>query len=674
MTFVDIVNLWRDLPRWETGIPMSDTVAMKNFPGILMSPRERGWFKACHAWANGGPAPDQFHEIDEILKSLTSFQRKVAQAHLACARLAKAPFDQSFDDELASAATSFNLHKESLRELVNEIRLGRPRQTVGASVYITYPVISKKNNAAMLARFELQRLSTTETVFANTGRLFPAPEQIFSIEMDQHFQSTFNVAQEIASAEIRLHACEDVRVTIELLGQEIPPSLMSINGTSGSGALAIGAAKIRTQRDDALVQDHSKLRTLEFNSIAVTAELGPEGQLNPVGRVANKSLKILETRSLELLKTREAEIHEIYVLVVGKNQLGFGNAFDKEPKPKCFLWPQGNSHPVAAGAELRSPESLLVIRAVDLADAIDTLYKLQINIILSVLGKPRFIIAYLLTGHRWFLPVLLLLIFACWFLLPSFWFVLPGIAAIAAVMAWIYSRIKKVERQAEFYLQQRELSHSRETWVAMVATLQSYQSTRTVANICAWLKSTLARRSNGPLTLENLHGTWRGKASSWVRLLVLIVSVALLVSPFQHCLAEAVFPGTAKILGGQSRRGFVSNTKYASVQPTCGFKGCTLQMLVGAYGLIQLFLEHKDRSARFLRVSCIDSISYVKVDDTSAPSRQITVPIIDDRATFYYGIAENTPWEIELEVEVLCYCNGRLERLQIIGHRAPPGD
>lgn len=97
-------------------------------------------------------------------------------------------------------------------------------------------------------------------------------------------------------------------------------------------------------------------------------------------------------------------------------------------------------------------------------------------------------------------------------------------------------------------------------------------------------------------------------------------------------------------------------------------------MLVGSYGVMWLFLEHKDRSARFLRVTCIDSLSYVKVTDTSDPARQVTVPVIDDRAEFYYGIDENTPWEIELEIEVLCYCNGRLEKVQIIGHRAPPGE
>jgi hypothetical protein len=665
MTFADIVDLWLALPRRDTGIPI-ESVAMKNFHETLMLPNQRGWFEACRAWANGGPAPQSFREIEEILNSVTPFQRRVAQAHLVCACLAKAPFSQSFDQRLALAATRLELCRESLRELVNEIRLGRPRQTIGTPVYITYPVVSQKDNAAMLARFVLERLSHEENLFGTTGRFAPAPTQLFTIEMDQPFKSTFIVAFEVAAARDNLPVCEDVRVSIELVHRKT--GFMSINGTSGGGALAMGVAKLRTACDNSVAGNHAKLRTLEFNRIAVTAELGPQDKLNPVGNVANKSL--------EILKTREAEIHEINVLVVAQDQVGFGGAFDNDPKPKCFLWPQANFNTVniADGAKLRSPESLLVIRAVDLSDAIDTLYQLQINIMLSVLAKPHLIAAYLLAGNRWFPPALLLLMFASWFLLPWFWFVPAGIASVVAAVTWVQSRIRKVNRQAKFCFQQRELAHSTETWAAMAATLQSYQSTRTVANICAWLKNLLTRSSSRPLTLKNLSWFWRRKVSVYIRLLILGGLLFLLASPYQHCVAEAVFPGLAKVMGGQSRRGFGNNTRYASVQPTCGFKGCSLQMLVGSYGVMRLSLEHKDRSARFLRITCLDSISYVKVNDTSAPARQITVPVEDDRAEFYYGIDENTPWKIVLEIEIFCYCNGRLESLQIVGHRAPPGE
>lgn len=667
MTFADIVNLWLALPRWpDSGIPISGGVGMMNFPKQLMSPEQRGWFKACHAWVKGGPAPNQFEELDEILNSLTPYQRNVALAHLECARLALEPCNQSFECRLSSAATKWNLHRESLRELVIELRLGRPRQAIGDPVYITYPVVSSTNDTARLARFMLERLDATENRLGNTERLFPAPAQIFSIEMDQAFQNTFTAALESGPVQT---PCEDVRVSIELIGQETPPLFMSINGTSGGGALAIGLAKVRTCSNEDVEENRSKLRTLEFNSIAVTAELGPKGQLIPVGSVVNKSWAILITR--------KAEIHEINVLVVAEHQGGFGEGFNNHAKRKYFLLPTGNSYPRSLGAdeELRSPKSLLVIRAASLSEAIDTLHQFQINTLLTVLEQPHFIIAYLLAGNRWFLPVLLAVMFAAWLLLPDFWFVLLAAASVFVAVVWVHSRIKKVKRQSEFYLQQRELSHSAETWAAMVRTLQSYQSSRLVANICGWLGGSLIGNGNRRLLpLKALPWIWYRNRLTWLHLFVLVLALVGLATPLQHCLAEAIFPGTARILRAESRRGNGNNFKYASAQSNCGGIGCSMDMTVGSYGSIRLFLEHKDRSARYLSVTCTDEMSYVKVDDSSAPANQLTVPIVDDQAKFYYGIDENTPWEIELEVEVLCYCNGTLEKLQIVGHRTPPGE
>jgi hypothetical protein len=93
---------------------------------------------------------------------------------------------------------------------------------------------------------------------------------------------------------------------------------------------------------------------------------------------------------------------------------------------------------------------------------------------------------------------------------------------------------------------------------------------------------------------------------------------------------------------------------------------------VGSYGLIRLFLEHKERASRFLRITRVDAMSYLKVDDDGPGSNQITVPVIKDEAKFYYGIDDNTPWEIELDVEVLCYCGRSLRKARFTGYRAPP--
>lgn len=76
-------------------------------------------------------------------------------------------------------------------------------------------------------------------------------------------------------------------------------------------------------------------------------------------------------------------------------------------------------------------------------------------------------------------------------------------------------------------------------------------------------------------------------------------------------------------------------------------------MLVGSYGVMWLFLEHKDRTARFLRITCLDKLSYVKVSDTSAPARQITVSITNDRAEFYYGIAGKLNWKLKFSVTAM---------------------
>lgn len=77
---------------------------------------------------------------------------------------------------------------------------------------------------------------------------------------------------------------------------------------------------------------------------------------------------------------------------------------------------------------------------------------------LSVLGKTYLIVAYLLTGNHWFLPALLLLMFAVWFLLLWFSFVLMGIASVVVAVFWVQSRIRKVTQLAKFCLQQNELS------------------------------------------------------------------------------------------------------------------------------------------------------------------------------------------------------------------------
>src|SRR5207237_2902633 len=107
---------------------------------------------------------------------------------------------------------------------------------------------------------------------------------------------------------------------------------------------------------------------------------------------------------IRLLLTREAQSYEVNVLVVADNQDGLDKGTGQAPKRKLYLLPESKLalEENTPGEELRSPKSLLVIRAADLPDVVETLHELQANALLSVLEKPSFIGAYLLGGSRRF--------------------------------------------------------------------------------------------------------------------------------------------------------------------------------------------------------------------------------------------------------------------------------
>jgi hypothetical protein len=693
MTFQEIIERWRVLPRYPvTGSPIRASLAMQDFIRTLTAPNQRGWFEACHAWIKGGPSPDGQKEIDEILAYLPPFQKNMAQAHLDCARLVGCPCDDSFDRRIKAVAASRDSTEGFLLELVNEIRCGQPRQTLAPPVYIAYPLVWEERRTGELARFVLERLSADERLPGNDDRVFPAPSQAFSIGMDKQFQDTFNTALAAVQSSFttgpvasRSSSIGDIRVSNELVSGGRQPAIISLEGASGGGALALDVAKcwadgIENASGEGPNQHHTLLRNLDLKSIAITAKVSPEGCLSGV--------EGFPIKPWEILLTREAQSHEVNVLVVAKDQDGFDEITDHGLKPISFLLPKGGLFPqeFVLGRELRSPESLLVIRAADLRDVVETLHELQANTLLSVLEKPIFIVAYLLAGSRRFPLGLVAVMFAGWYFLPGSWFILIGVWWVSAGIFFVRSKIRKIKRRAELCLLPQSTAYSPATWANMVLTLEEHQSDRSFKNICGWFKSLLVanktllpiqlpdKTSDERLTLRVLPWLWYRSIRFWLCLLIPALLLAPFSTPLQHCLAENLFAGTANILRGESRRGDGNNVRYAAFQSKCESGACLGRATIGSYGLIRLFLEHKPRASRFLRITRVDAMSYVKVDDDSPGSDQITIPVINDEAKFYYGIDENTPWEIELDVEVICYCGRSLRKARLTGNRAPPGE
>lgn len=662
MTFKEIIENWRALPRNPvTGRLFNDSAAMREFKRDLTAPDRRGWFNACHDWHAGGPSPEGHEEMDAILDCLPAFQQEMARAHLDCARLARRPGNSFSGCDVKAVAERWDLLESFVLELANEIRSGEPRRPLALPVHSTCPLVWEGRGTAVLARFALERLHGAG------GRVFPAPAQAFSVEMGQAFRGTFDAALEAVRTSLGIDPAasqlEDLRVSIELLGRGAPPAAMRIEGASAGAALALGVAKCWADGKQGVAGEALELRNLDLKSVAVTAELMPGGRLE---RVRSVPLKALETR--------EAQSHEVNALVVAQNQDGFAESGGPDTTPKCFLWPGAGStaEKIASGEEPRSPESLLVVRAVDLPDAVRTLHELQSNTLLKVLGNPLLIGAYLLGGNRWFTPALIALLAAGWYFLPGWWFLMIGAAWVAAWVVFVRSRIRKIKRRAGLCLLPRRTTYAPRTWANMAETLGAGHPARPSADLCGWFQRLLSQSKAERLTLPSLNWVWWRSRSLGLGLSALALSLALLASPLQHCLAEHLFPGTARVLRGESRRGEGNNVKYAAFGATCGPGWCVSRMTIGSHGLIRLFLEPKARAARSLRITSVDTMSHLKVNDDGPGSQHINVPVVNDEAKFYYGVDENTPWEIELEVEVLCYCGRSLGKVRLIGDRTPP--
>ena len=454
----------------------------------------------------------------------------------------------------------------------------------------------------------------------------------------------------------------DVRVSIELFVADPVPATIRLDGKSGGLALAMGVAKCWWALEQFQPQ-HAVLSSLNLDTVAITAELRRDGSLNRVGDIHIKAL----------LK-RESEAHEVNVLVVAENQTGLPVLNTNQSNPKSFLLPRGDWIPesFAGKQELRSAQSLAVFCIDTFINVAPTLRRSQAHTLLKVLEKPYLIGPYLVAGNNVFYVTLLSLLIAGWYLLPDWWFLLITLLLLVAGILVVRYQIQKIKRGAEFYLLPQTAKYSPATWSEMVATLKTDQS---FSFTCiSWFKSLLEQVSQERLTLKALPWIWLRDKWFWLRLAIPLVLLVLFSTPLQHCVAEQVYPGAADILSGESRRGEGNSAKYASFDSKCESGMCLSDATVGFYGLLRLQVQAKPRTARFLRVRSTSRISYVKVDDNAPQQSEIIVPIVNDEARFYYGIDENSLWEIVLDLEVLSYCGQVLQKGRLVGYRASPGE
>lgn len=665
VTFKDIVERWRALRRnLITRRPVHQSLELDEFKQWLTSADERAWFKACHAWCQGQCGPDCHEAIAEILESLNPFQRNMAQAHLECARLNDCARNESFLSEIRSIACRRELLEPFLLELVNEIRCGQPRPAIAQAVCVAFPLVWEETRTAVLGRFNLVTVAEENPFSLVHGAVFPAPSQSLFLEMNEDFRSTFATAAAVARDRFKVNgnkkvSLPDIRVSIELFVADPVPATISLEGKSGGVALAMGVAKCWSALEQFQPQ-HAALSNLNLNTVAISAELREDGSLNGVGDI-----------HLKALLTHESEAHEVNVLVVAENQTGLPT---RELNSKSLLLPRGDWIPesFARNEKLRSRESLAVFCPRNVFELDHMLRRSQAHALLRVLEKPYVIGPYLVAGNNIFYLALLSLLVAGWYLLPDWWFLLITLLLLVGGILVVRYQIQKVKHGAEFYLLPQTAKYSPATWSQMIATLETDQFS--ILTSISWFKTLLEKATQGRLTLKGLPWIWLWNEWFWIRLAVPLVLLILFCTPLQHCVAEQVYPGTADILSGESRRGEGNSAKYASFDSNCESGTCLSDATIGSYGLLRLQVQPKPRTARFLRVKSTSPMSYVKVDDNAPQQREITVPIVNDEARFYYGIDENFPWEIVLDLEVLSYCGEILQKGRLVGYRASPGE
>ncbi len=279
-TVEEIRRLWRDCK----------TVTQKQ---TLLTGPQRGWFIYCRALVQQRPLSAELPSADHLLQFFPQTLRPIAEAHLACARLAAAG---QWSSDTVESAQCAELHRNLfppgsaphqpiafLRDLA-EGMLGRPPgpQTPETRVVVV-PLVSGSGSQANgnLVQLVLERLDVGQ------GEVFLDTRQAF-LNLDDSFRSIFRDAPRAVTSFLGCAPNGDVRVRIEHFHADRHSLWQSpLTGNSAGGALALGLWALWSG---------GQLERGVVPSFALAPAGGePDGRCHPIGGAVAKAREIAET-------------------------------------------------------------------------------------------------------------------------------------------------------------------------------------------------------------------------------------------------------------------------------------------------------------------------------------------------------------------------------------------
>jgi WD40 repeat protein len=335
VTFDTVREKWARLPRSDEHVLPS--LAKDEFVSFLRAPETRGWFRACHAWLNGGPSPNH-PEIAEILPYLGAHGRRIAEIHLDLTSLLRGHWTAHapMESELAGFASDHDLPNPLVRDLVDELRtpadkirsvggilcgnLVKPERSQVVTLLFVHEESGGRPERGVVADLVLESLRrsgfteiTDETGPSLDTCLYSAPALMF-IERRDDFQHSIDIALSCARNLVApLSGAGEIRWRFR---ERLHPVNLPLAGPSAGGAFALGIAKLLADREGLSESSGGNielvelLRKLDLTGVSVTAEIDASGSFHPVGRTGYK---------LQAAALREA-FPRIHTVVVAEGQ------------------------------------------------------------------------------------------------------------------------------------------------------------------------------------------------------------------------------------------------------------------------------------------------------------------------------------------------------------------
>jgi hypothetical protein len=659
MTFQQIAIEWQKLPRSEKGVLYSEP--QRRLFRLLFAPSYRGWFNACRAWVEGGPSPEPYSEITELIvflgKSAESKDRQImAQAHLDCSHLLLNHLSPP-TQEICQIVSQTGLQLGFIRELWEELGTGRRRSHEGEPVHTLFPLVIVREDRAVLAKFIFERIPN------GFGDIYLDADQGFTLR-----DAEFKRAMANSAAYARTHFSSspidafDIRVRIEVLDKQAVPEIEAIGGPSIGFAFAMGLAKCFSALAGADSEFARKLAAINLPGVAFTGGTESGGNLFPIDAITTKVIR--------LIFSPEAQAHGAYVLAVDSKQAVPNMRLDEQ---YALLPPSG----IAPPNVMRSEESLLVVRAPSVSQFVKDLFELQSKTIVGLLNRPSVIVEYLLGGTDWFLPLIMVVLLGCWYFLSHLWAITGMLSCFAAGILYGWWHTRRKHERDPLVLPPKAL-YSRLDWAAMALTVKEGQYSRFQKSMTAWLAPRLSKSylSDSESTLEDAPGLWRrcplswketresprawfGWSFYWLRLLIIFIFSLALFSPLQYWLGELIpYGGKGEIIGGSTLlAGGAQGGSIELSEPveweidTNGER--KLRTQINSRSVIRLSISDKPHAGRKLRVLGDGYCGLKESDDADSPADHITVPLKNGKATFQVILDVNNPFGTNLTIQTL---------------------